>query len=347
MQLRIRDSRDRAIVVSLAVSLLMLGGKLGAYILTGSTAILSDAMESVVHLLATGIAAFSLWYAAQPADREHPYGHGKMAYFSAGLEGTFIGLAALAIIYSAVRALIEGPQIRQLGVGVLVLVVLSVINLLLGWYLIRTGRKYRSLVLISNGHHVLTDVWTSVGVVVGVALVGLTGWVILDPLIAIVVGLNILWTAYRLVRKAFKGLMDTVDPRDHEHIRRVLDRAMEVGLIAGYHQLRHRRMDNHLWVEVHLLFPDDMSLQKAHERASRIEMAIRRMFPDEHVVVLTHLEPEHHEEAHPAGYEEPLDVLAPDRDTKKRDFPDFLPGDVHPGSGFFSEKTDSRNSSLT
>ncbi len=303
--------------VSLAVSLLMLVGKLGAYWLTGSTAILSDALESVIHLMATGVAAFSLWYAAQPADSEHPYGHGKMAYFSAGLEGAFIGLAAMAIMYSAIRALIEGPEVRQLSVGLLLLLALSGINGLLGWYLIHTGKKYRSLVLVSNGHHVLTDVWTSAGVAMGVAVVWLTGWVILDPLIAIAVGLNILWTAYRLMRKAFLGLMDTVDPRDHERIVRILDRAVEVGIIRGYHQLRHRRMDNQLWVEVHLLFPDDISLQKAHERASRIEMAIRCVFPGEHVVVLTHLEPEHHEQAHPEGYEEPLDVLGAEKVFRK------------------------------
>ncbi|NNF03399.1 MAG: cation transporter, partial [Rhodothermales bacterium] len=226
-------------VASLLVSLLMLGGKITAYVITGSTAILSDALESVIHLLATGFAAFSLWYAVQPADSDHPYGHGKVAYFSSGFEGALIMVAAGAIIYTAIRDLIVGPELTQIGVGAWITGGLAAVNLVLGIALVRAGKKHNSLVLTSNGHHVLTDMWTSVGVVVALLLVRWTGAVWLDPVVAIAVAVNILWTSISLMRRSISGLMEAADPGDTDAIKGILDAAVDGGMIVGYHELRH------------------------------------------------------------------------------------------------------------
>ncbi len=294
---------------SLLVSFLMLGGKMTAYFITGSAAIFSDAIESVVHLFATGFAGFSLWYAVRPPDPGHPYGHGKIAYFSAGFEGGLILIAALSILYSAVLDLIRGPELRQLNVGLWIIAGLTAVNLALGLSLVYVGRKHNSLVLVSNGQHVLTDMWTSLGVVVGVGLVEVTGFVWLDPVVAIIVALNILWTAFRLVRRAVSGLMEAADPADTETILEALDEAVREGLISGYHQVRHRRVNDQLWIECHLLFPETMSITEAHRRSHTVEDNLARRFADGEIVFTAHLEPESHETGLPGGHTEPVDPL--------------------------------------
>ena len=298
---------------SLLVSLLMLVGKTTAYAITGSAAIFSDAAESVIHLLATGFVAFSLWYAVRPADSGHPYGHGKVAYFASGFEGALICVAAGAILYSAGEALIRGPELRQLDAGLLLLAGLTVINALLGWLLVRTGRQHNSLVLVSNGQHVLTDMWTSLGVLAGLGLVWWTDLVWIDPVVAILVALNILRTGMRLMRRSVEGLMEKVDERATRAILSELDRSVAAGLITGYHQVRHRRVNDQVWVEYHLHFPDDLLLADAHDRSHAVEEAITRLFPGDEVTVTAHLEPDAHDEAHPAGHAEPIDPLAPFR----------------------------------
>lgn len=303
----LHDPRHRAMATSLAVSVLMLIGKFTAYLLTGSAAIFSDAAESLVHILAIAFVAFSLWYALQPPDTDHPYGHGKIAYFSAGFEGAMILLAAAGILYTAVQDLLHGPALRRLGLGVLLTALFSLINLVLGLYLIRVGRRHHSLVLEANGRHVLTDMWTSLGVVAGVALVAWTDVVWLDPLIAMVIALNILRTAFQLLRQAIAGLMERVDEEDTRRLLAVLDQAVQQGLISNYHQLRHRRIGDQLWVEYHLMMPGTCSLDEAHARAHRVEAALQAHFPGRRVYVTAHLEPEHHETAHPAGHQEPAD----------------------------------------
>ena len=304
-----RDPRRRAMAVSFSISFLMLAGKLTAFFLTGSAAIFSDAAESVIHLLATAFVGFSLWYAVQPPDTQHPYGHGKVAYFSSGFEGSMILVAALAILYSSIRSLIEGTELRQLNVGLLLIAGLTLVNLILGLYLMRVGRKHNSLVLISNGQHVLTDMWTSLGVVVGVALVWLTGVAWIDPAVAILVALNILWTAFKLLRRSVEGLMEKADAGDTEAILSKLDHAVKDHLISGFHQLRHRRVNDQIWVEYHLHFPKDLSITEAHQRAHEVEDTVVSVFPDDQVHVTAHLEPDVHEEAHPAGHIEPIDPL--------------------------------------
>lgn len=295
---------------SLGVAVLMLVGKFGAFFITGSTAILSDALESVIHLVATGIAAFGLWYAAQPADPEHPYGHGKIAYFASAVEGAMIVMAAVAIIAAAVHALFAGPELHQLGVGLVITAALAGVNAVLGYVLLRVGRQYNAHVLIANGQHVLTDVWTSLGVVAGLGLVWFTGVVWLDPVVAILVGLNILRTAGRLMRASYDGLMERADAVDTSRIAGLLARAQKDGTVTGWHQLRHRRINDQIWVEVHLLFPSDLSITDAHKRATTVEAALRDLFEGDAVSVTSHLEPESHE--HPnTGHEPDRDALHP------------------------------------
>lgn len=305
----VRDIRKIAMATSLGASLVMLAGKLTAYFITGSAAIFSDAAESVIHLLATAFVGFSLWYAVRPPDADHPYGHGKIAYFSAGIEGTLIMGAALTILVTAIHALIVGPELRQLGVGLLITGGLGGINLLLGIFLIRVGRRTNALVLVSNGMHVLSDMWTSLGVVVGVALVWLTDIQWLDPVVAILMGMNLGWMALRLMRQSYAGLMERADDEDTHAIVSVLEESIRSGRIAGFHQLRHRRVNDQVWVEYHLQFDGARSLADAHERSHAVEAAVTELFPGVTVVVTAHLEPEAHAESHPAGHAEPQDPL--------------------------------------
>lgn len=296
-------------LVSLGVSVLMLIGKVTAFTLTGSAAIFSDAAESVVHILATAFVAYSLWFAIQPADERHPYGHGKIAYISTGFEGGLILLAAVTILFSATRSLIEGPELQQLGIGMLLIGTAALINLSLGLYLVWTGRRHRSLVLVSNGRHVLSDMWTSAGVILGVGLVWLTGLEWLDPIVALLFGLYIGYMAFDMLKDAAGGLLEAVDSKDTKQIVAHLESSARDGVISGFHQLRHRRVQDRLWIEYHLLFPSSVSLVDAHERSHRVEDAIVGLFPHDEVLVTAHLEPAAHREAHPVGFAEPEDPL--------------------------------------
>jgi len=300
-----KDYQRPVMIASLLVSLLMLGGKMTAYVVTGSSAILSDALESVVHLMATGFAAFSLWYSVKPADRDHPYGHGKVAYFSSGFEGGLIMIAAFSILYTAIMDMIRGPQIEQLSFGLIITGALAIVNLILGWALVHTGKKHSSIVLIANGHHVWTDMWTSFGVIIGLVLVWVTGIVWFDPIVAIILALNILWTAGKLMRNAVRGLMEEADPEETTKIVALLDEAIHAGTIGGYHQLRHRRVNDRVWVEYHLLFPESDSISQAHEKSHTVEDLLHSLFKNDHVVVTAHLEPVDHENAHSEKHPEP------------------------------------------
>ena len=303
------DPRKQAMALSLAVAVLMLAGKLAAFVVTGSAAIFADAAESVIHLIATAFVGFSLWYAVQPPDAGHPYGHGKIAYFASGFEGGMIFVAALAILYAAALGFIEGPQLRQLGLGLAVTGGLALVNLALGLLLVRIGRRYNSLVLVSNGRHVLSDMWTSAGVVVGVGLVWLTDVVWLDPLVAILVGINLGWMGLKLIFQAYEGLMERADRAATEALLAALDAARAAGTIAGYHQVRHRRVNDQVWIEYHLQFRGALSLDEAHARSHAVEDAVIALFPNDQVVVTAHLEPEAHDDAHPEGHAEPADPL--------------------------------------
>ncbi len=283
----LRDTRF-AMRLSLIFGVGMLLGKTVAYLLTGSAAILSDAAESVIHVVAVAFAAFSLWLSIRPADDKFLYGYERITFFSAGFEGAMIILAAFAIIYSAIHKWLHGLVLERLGLGTLLVLAASIINALLGWYLLHTGRKNHSLILEANGKHVLTDSWTSFGVVAGLSLVLLTGWKPFDPLCAIAVALNILWSGGQLVWKSATGLLDYADPAVGRKIRERLDQLCHEHS-AEYHGVRFRMTGARLLIEVHLLFPHSTAVGEAHRIATLIEDKLPEGLevPAE---VLTHLE---------------------------------------------------------
>ncbi len=301
------DTRFFAMGLGLAVAVLMLAGKLAAFFITGSNAILSDAVESIVHIFASGVAAFSLWYSLQAPDKQHPYGHGKIAYFSAGFEGALIGVASLSIFYLAGKALLLGPELAELHIGLLITGALAIVNGFLGGFLVLVGKRANSLVLQANGHHVLTDMWSSAGVVIGVSAVWLTGLAWLDPIVAILVGLNILYTAYKLVRDAFHGLLDQADPETTDRLLACLNNQIAQGHIDAFHQLRHRRTEGVVWIEVHLLVPAEMTIFDAHKRITDVENNLRGLFPGMEAHITSHLEPQQHQDAHPGGHDNASD----------------------------------------
>jgi cation diffusion facilitator family transporter len=277
-----------AMRLSLAVGFFMLAAKTFAYWLTGSAAILSDAAESVVHVVAVSFAAYSLWLSVKPADRSHLYGHDKISFFSAGFEGAMIIIAAFYIIFVSIEKWISGLKLENLGIGTGLTFLASLINGGLGLYLVAIGRKKHSLILEANGKHVLTDCWTSLGVVVGLSLAIITGWLVLDPIIAILVAINILWTGAQLIRQSIGGLMDEVDPETEARIKTLLDPITKSQGIE-YHALRHRNTGSTLWMELHLLFPKGILLEKAHAIATQIEDRLKNDFPTR-TEVITHLE---------------------------------------------------------
>jgi len=293
-----RKAMSFAMNLSLGVGLLMLVMKMGAYLLTGSSAILSDAAESVVHVAAVLFAAYSLRLSYRPADEDHLYGHSKISYFSAGFEGAMIVLAAIYIIYESIHKWMGGLQLENLGAGTALTAAAAVINGGLGAYLVWMGRRKNSLILEANGKHVLTDCWTSIAVLIGLGLVLITKWLPFDPLCGILMACNILWSGSGLMRSAFSGLMDKADPAAHTKLTELLDReTRQHGLT--YHQLRHRNLGDAHWVEVHLLFPEGLSLRKAHRIATEIERVIETSL-EPRAYVTTHLESAaDHENLHP------------------------------------------------
>lgn len=277
-----------AMRISLAFGVLMLAGKITAYLMTGSAAILSDAAESVIHVVAVAFAAFSLRLSTKPAKPSFLYGYERITFFSAGFEGAMIVLAAIFILYAAIEKWLTGLRLENLGAGTLLVLTAGMLNAGLGWYLIRTGRRSHSLILEANGKHVITDSWTSFGVVAGLGLVMLTKWRPFDPLLAIAVAINILWAGGHLVWHSAVGLLDHSDPRVGREIRDKLDAiCSELGL--QYHGVRYRTTGYRQLIEVHLLFPQAMPVGEAHRLATLLE---ERLPPELSVPaeVFTHLE---------------------------------------------------------
>lgn len=283
--------------LSFAVGLLMLGGKVGAWWITGSAAILSDAIESVIHVAAVSFAAFSLWLSQRPASDRHPYGYERIAFFSAGAEGALIIVAAAAIIFAAVDKWLRGIQLDSLGLGTLIVAGAGALNAVLGFYLVRLGRSRGSIILEANGKHVLTDSWTSLGVLVGLGLVMWTGWKPFDPICAIAVALNILWSGGGLVYRSALGLLDYADPGVATDLTVRLNRlAAEYGVV--WHNLRFRTTGKRTIAEVHLLFPASTPIGDAHELATSIEARLEADFGAP-LELITHLEAqEDHELRH-------------------------------------------------
>ena len=267
--------RLRAALLSLVVATLMLAAKYQAYRMTGSTAVLSDALESIVNVLAAVFALGGLLFAGRPADRNHPYGHGKIEFFSAAFEGGLIAFASILIVYEAVRSLVAGSDVHQIGLGLLIVLGSALVNLALGLYLVRTGRRYVSLTLIADGQHVLADVWTSAGIIVGLGLVRLTGRAWLDPVVALLVALWLMATGFRLVRHAAGGLLDEEDPL---LLRRVLDALQKYvgGGVIRVHHLRAIRSGRFQHVEAHLVVPEFWSVEHAHDLSEDVAARIMR-----------------------------------------------------------------------
>jgi cation diffusion facilitator family transporter len=271
--------------IAAAVGTMLLKGL--AYHWTGSIGLLSDALESLVNLAGALMALAMLAAAARPPDDDHAYGHGKAEYFSSVLEGTLILIAAASIGIAAVDRLINPRPLERVGAGLSVSIVASCINLGVALVLLRAAKRERSIALTANAHHLLTDVWTSAGVVVGVAAVRATGWQSLDPVIALAVAANIVWSGYRLIRASVDGLMDKAfPPREYAAVRRVLDAHAEGGI--QYHALRTRESGMRRFVSVHVLVPGDWTVHRGHTLLERIESDIRAAVP--FVTVLTHLE---------------------------------------------------------
>ncbi|MGE0355298.1 MAG: cation diffusion facilitator family transporter [Burkholderiales bacterium] len=275
------------ILFSVATSVVTMALKAGAWLLTGSVGLLSDALESGVNLAAALVALVALSYAQAGEDEDHNFGHQKAEYFSSGIEGALIFVAAAAIIWSAVPRLIAPRPLDQVGLGLALSVLAAGANLLCGWFLLKGAREHRSITLEADAHHLLTDVWTTAGVIVGVAVVHFSGWLVLDPLIAIAVALHILWTGGKLIHRSFHGLMDRAIPEaEREVIVGVLEQLKPLG--GHFHRLRTRAAGPKSFVDVHILVPGSMSVHDGHDLAHRLEQQIEAALP--HVEVLTHLE---------------------------------------------------------
>lgn len=274
--------------LSIAAAVITIILKAAAYFLTGSVGLLSDALESGVNLVAAVFALVILTIAALPPDEEHAYGHAKAEYFSGGAEGTLILLAAVTIAYSAGQRLLHPQPLEQVGLGLFVSVLAAVLNGVVARILRQAGQQYNSMTLTANAQHLMTDVWTSGGVVLAVAAVALTGWQILDPLIALAVAAQILYSGVRLVREAVLGLMDTaLPPTELEQVINVLAAYKQRGI--NYHALRTRQSGAQRFVSVHIQVPGAWSVQKGHSLLEELERELRGILPP--VSVFTHLEP--------------------------------------------------------
>lgn len=278
--------------ISLLIGFLMLALKWSAYMLTGSIAIFSDAMETIVHIAAVGFAWYSLRITYLPADDDHHFGHDKITFFSAGLEGALIILAAIVIIKTAIDKLISGVTLEQIGYGTALTATAAAINTLLGIYLVKTGKNNKSLIIEANGRHILTDAWTSAGAIAGLLLAYLTGAFWIDPLMALFFGANIIVEGGKLIRRSIQGLMDKTDPELFTDVQTIIDqKCKELGLT--YHRLRLRMSGNYVYIDFHVQFPDETSIEAAHLQATEIEQLIQSTIAHPCDIV-THLESTSH-----------------------------------------------------
>jgi cation diffusion facilitator family transporter len=275
-------------LLSIAAAMLTIVLKFGAYRLTGSVGLLSDALESGVNLIAAVGAFLALSYAAQPPDEEHPFGHNKAEYFSSGLESALIVIAAIGIAIAAWERLLHPQPIEQVNFGLLLSFVATAINGGVAWILLRAGQRLRSITLRADAHHLLTDVWTSVGVAIGILFVKLTGWLVLDPLIALFVAANIVWAGFKLLRETGSGLLDSAISKEEQQI--IIDILIAYdpqGIL--FHALKTRVSGSRRFITFHLLVPGEWTVQCSHTLCEEIELAIVRALPGSHIII--HIEP--------------------------------------------------------
>lgn len=282
-----RSARSYAFL-SIAAAVLTITLKFAAYRLTGSVGLLSDAIESCVNLVAAVVAVWALTYAAKPADAEHAFGHSKAEYFSSALEGILIMVAAASIAVEAWERLFAPQPLAQVGLGLGLVLLATAINGGVAMILIRAGRRLRSITLRADAHHLFTDVWTSGGVVLGILLVKVTGWLVFDPVIALAMAANIVWTGFKLLRETGSGLLDAALPVDEqEAIALILSEYKNQG--SEFHALRTRVAGSRRFVSVHVLVPGEWTVQRGHDLCEEIELAISRALAGTNVT--THLEP--------------------------------------------------------
>lgn len=275
-------------LLSIGAALVTIALKAGAYLLTGSVGLLSDAAESCVNLVAASVAFWAVSYAAKPPDEKHAYGHFKAEYFSSGVEGALILVAAITIALAAWNRLLHPQELEELGIGLALSLLASIINGVVAFVLLRAGKRLRSITLKADAHHLLTDVWTSVGVIIALIAVPLTGWLILDPLIAFVVAINIVWAGVKLLRETGAGILDTGLPKEEQQIIKNILNTYDSQNIQ-FHALRTRVAGARRFVSFHILVPGEWTVKRGHALCEEIELIIMKALPGTYV--FTHLEP--------------------------------------------------------
>lgn len=274
--------------LSIAAAVVTMAVKFLGYLLTGSVGLFSDAAESVVNLVAALVGLWAITLSARPADEEHTYGHTKAEYFSSGVEGALILVAALVIAFEAIPRLLHPEQISQAFVGLAFSGLGAVINGGLGWFMLREGKRQRSITLEADAHHLFADVYTTLGVVIGIVLVALTRWYILDPIVALLVAVNIIWTGVKLLRQTGSGLLDAALPKeDLEVVNKALDPYRRRGIV--FHAVRTRMAGRRRFVSFHVIVPGAWTVLKGHALCEEIELALHEALPDS--TIFTHLEP--------------------------------------------------------
>ena len=282
------------VALSIAAALVTIGMKSTAYALTGSVGLLTDALESVVNLLAAITAYFALWYASRPADPSHTYGHEKIEFLSSGVEGVLIVVAGLGAAAYGVRRFFQPESLSSLELGTALALAASVVNFAVARVLLHYGRVHKSIVMEADGQHLMADVWTSTGVLTGLGLVLVTGYTFFDSALALAMGLHITWTGLRLIRRSFDGLMDHAIPaNERDRIREVIRTNLPAG--ATFHLLRTRMAGARRFVEFHLLVDGDLSVREGHQLATKLEAALEAAMPE--IAVTIHVEPVDEEES--------------------------------------------------
>lgn len=287
-----KQKEFRYILISLAVSIVVTAGKFIAYFRTDSVAVLSDALESIINVVAALFACYSIYLAGKPRDKNHPYGHGKIEFFSIGFEGGMITIAGLLILYKAIEYFITPRALNGLHSGIIILAVAGVINFLLGWFLIRSGKKLPSITIGGNGQHIMTDAWSSLGIIIVLLLISFTGWKWLDPLASLVVGILIIVKGYSLLRKSVSGLMDETDLEVADQIVSILSENRKSQWI-DVHNLRIQQFGNNLHIDCHVTLPYYYNLLEVHAEVKEIERVLNNHFPKREVECFIHTDPCH------------------------------------------------------
>jgi cation diffusion facilitator family transporter len=284
--------KKKAALISLSIGFLMFIGKMSAYLMTHSAAILSDALESVVHIIATSFAFYSLYLSIRPPDKKYPYGYGKIEYFSAGFEGALIIIAALSILYYAIHAIILDSDIKQVDIGAAIIFIASAVNVILGMYLIRSGKKTNSIILIADGKHVLTDAYTSIGAFIALILVLFTNIKLFDPIVAIILALNIIWTGKKLVHESVLGLMNIMEDNKLKEIadRLETDRQKHTNWI-DMHLFRYWKSGEKYFTDFHLTVPNYMNVMDSHLTTHDLEDVFKNLFKTDNVEAFVHIDP--------------------------------------------------------